>query len=313
MPIVNENEYFFPSSDGLTQIHVRRWMPDCDLNGVVQLAHGICEYVGRYEDFARYLASKGFVVVANDHLGHGQSVRSPEYLGYFARENGWEKVVMDMERLRQLTSREFPELPYFIFGHSMGSFLTRTWLIEHPEVPLAGVILCGTGQPAAPIVMGGRLMCDVDIAKNGPMHRSSTIHGTAFGSYNKEIENPRTPYDWISRDEAIVDAYAADPLCTFIPTSALFWDMMYGVRFIGSARNAARMNKSVPVLFISGDADPVGGYGIQVANVYGLFCRAGMQDVHYKFYEGARHELLNETNRETVKKDVLDWIFKKIG
>ena len=175
MPIITENNYTFTSADGATPIHVREWVPDCDINGVVQIAHGINEYIGRYEHFARYLASKGFVVVGNDHLGHGESVLGPEYLGFFALDEGWYKVVADMEQLRELTAAKWPEAPYFLFGHSMGSFLTRTYLIRYPGAPLAGVILSGTGQAPEPVVAAGRFLCDGDMLKNGPMHRSEAI------------------------------------------------------------------------------------------------------------------------------------------
>ena len=309
MPIITENEYTFLSSNGETPIHVREWVPDCDINGVVQIAHGICEYAGRYEGFARYLASKGFVVAANDHLGHGQSVLSEEDLGYFGPLGSWELVVEDIERLRALTAEKWPEAPYFLLGHSMGSFLTRTYLIRHPEAPLSGVILSGTGQPPAAVLAGGRMLCDADVLKNGPRHHSLNIYGMAFGSYNKGIEPRRTPYDWICRDEAVVDAYAADPLCTFVPTSSLFREMLSGLATVGSLHEVSAMRKDLPLILMSGDADPVGGRGVQVAKVYSLLVRAGCKDVAYKFYPGARHEILNETNRADVYKDILDWLF----
>ena len=309
MPIITENEYTFLSSNGETPIHVREWVPDCDINGVVQIAHGICEYAGRYEGFARYLASKGFVVAANDHLGHGQSVLSEEDLGYFGPLGSWELVVEDIERLRALTAEKWPEAPYFLLGHSMGSFLTRPYLIRHPEAPLSGVILSGTGQPPAAVLAGGRMLCDADVLKNGPRHRSLNIYGMAFGSYNKGIEPRRTPYDWICRDEAVVDAYAADPLCTFVPTSSLFREMLSGLATVGSLHEVSAMRKDLPLILMSGDADPVGGRGVQVAKVYSLLVRAGCKDVAYKFYPGARHEILNETNRADVYKDILDWLF----
>lgn len=312
MPNIAESEYFFTSSEGKTPIHVRVWEPDCDLNGVVQLAHGINEYIGRYEPFARYLASKGFAVVGNDHLGHGQSVLSPERLGFFADEDGWFHVVDDIEELRRRTHEKYPELPYFIFGHSMGSFLVRTWLTRHPQSRVAGAIICGTGQPPAAVVAGGRLACDADMLKNGPMHRSEAIYNLAFGTYNKGIEPLRTKYDWLTRDEAVVDKYAADPLCTFIPTTSLFRDMMFGLGLISSRSALSRMRKDTPLLVISGEADPVGGWGMQAAKVYSMFVKAGCADVAYKFYPGARHEILNEINRSEVYQDILDWIFKKL-
>lgn len=313
MPIITENNYTFTSADGATPIHVREWVPDCDINGVVQISHGINEYIGRYADFARFLASKGFVVVGNDHLGHGESVLGPEYLGFFAMDDGWYKVVADIEALRCLTAEKWPDVPYFIFGHSMGSFLTRTYMIRYPEAPLAGVILSGTGQPPEPVVAAGRFLCDGDMLKNGPMHRSETISNMAFGNYNKGFEPKRTKYDWLTRDEAVVDAYSREPLCTFTPTTSLFRDMMFGLSIIGRRSNIAKMNKDLPVLFISGDKDPVGGNGVQVAKVYSMFVRAGMHDVFYKFYSDCRHELLNEKNKDEVYRDVLNWLFKKIG
>ena len=194
----------------------------------------------------------------------------------------------------------------------MGSFLARTHLIRYPEAPLAGVILSGTGQPPEPVVAAGRFLCDGDMLKNGPMHRSETISNVAFGSYNKGFEPKRTKYDWLTRDEAVVDAYAQDPMCTFTPTTSLFRDMMFGLSIIGRRRNLEKMNKDTPVYFMSGDKDPVGGNGMQVAKVYSLFIRAGMRDVFYKFYKEGRHEMLNELNRDEVYRDVLNWLFKKI-
>ena len=194
----------------------------------------------------------------------------------------------------------------------MGSFIVRTWLSRCPQSKVAGVILSGTGQPPAPIVAGGRLACDADMLKNGPMHRSQTINNLAFGSYTKGIEPLRTQYDWLTRDDAVVDKYAADPMCVFIPTVSLMRDMMFGLGLLNRSNTINRMRKDIPVILLSGDADPVGGYGVQVAKIYRDYVRAGMQDVAYKFYKGARHEILNETNRDEVYQDILDWIFTKL-
>ncbi|MEG1632597.1 MAG: alpha/beta hydrolase [Oscillospiraceae bacterium] len=313
MPIISENEYTFTSADRITQIHVHEWIPDCDINGVVQLVHGIAEYIERYEGFARFLAAKGFVVVGNDHLGHGKSVLSQDDIGFFAERDGWMKVVSDVEKLRVLTAKKYPGVPYFIFGHSMGSFLTRTHLIRFPDAPITGVVLSGTGQNPSAVVMAGSLLCDTAILKNGPRSRSKTINDIAFGTYNKSFEPRRTDFDWLSSDPAIVDAYVADPLCGFLPTVGLFRDMMWGMRYNAKPANLKEMNKELPVYLMSGDKDPVGSDGIGVAKVYGAFLKAGMKDVLYKFYPEGRHEMLNEMNKDDVMKDILAWLFKKIG
>ena len=313
MPIITENNYTFTSADGATPIHVREWVPDCDINGVVQIAHGINEYIGRYEHFARYLASKGFVVVGNDHLGHGESVLGPEYLGFFALDEGWYKVVADMEQLRELTAAKWPEAPYFLFGHSMGSFLTRTYLIRYPGAPLAGVILSGTGQAPEPVVAAGRFLCDGDMLKNGPMHRSEAISNVAFGSYNKLFAPNRTKVDWLSADESNVDDYIADPLCGVDATVGLFRQMLHGIRFNQRQSHLRQMDREMPVLFVAGDKDPVGSCGKGVRQTYDAFRAAGMRDCTLKLYPGLRHEILNEkAYTADITKNIEAWLLSRL-
>ena len=212
-----------------------------------------------------------------------------------------------------MTAAKWPEAPYFLFGHSMGSFLTRTYMIRYPGAKLSGVILSGTGQAPAPVVAAGRFLCDGDMLKTAP-HTGARPSPTSPSAATTRPSSPNVQkYDWLTRDEAVVDAYAKDPLCTFTPTTSLFRDMMYGLSIIGRQRNLAKMNKDLPVYFMSGDKDPVGGDGVQVAKVYSMFVRAGMKDVFYKFYKDGRHEMLNESNRDEVYRDILNWLFKKIG
>ncbi len=301
----------FLSSNGKTQIRVRRCTPEGKIVGIVQLAHGIAEHIERYDAFAAFLADNGFLVVGNDHLGHGKSVNDPSELGFFAENGGWQLAVGDMRKLYEATHAEFPELPYFFFGHSMGSFLTRTYLINYPD-GVAGAIICGTGQQAAPIVAGGKLMGKIECRRHGARYKSELLNKLAFGSYNDGFPEVRTVCDWLSRDPDTVEKYMADPLCGFIPCAGLFTDMMGGIQFIGSARNIRRMRKDLPVFFISGDKDPVGENGKGVIRVYNAFLAAGMTDVTMKLYHDCRHELLNELNRDEVMKDILDWLGSKL-
>lgn len=311
MAFVSENEFTFKSSDLMTDIHVHEWIPECDLNGVVQICHGVNEYIERYGDFARYLASKGFVVIGNDHLGHGQSVFSPDDLGFFSYNNGWEKVVMDIEKLRKITSKKYPGIPYFILGHSMGSFLLRTHLINYPESGIYGAIISGTGQQAKAMITAGRLLTETVMHREGKRYRSKFINETAFGAYNKKFEPKRTYFDWLSRDEKVVDKYIADPLCgaRILPTVSLFRDMMGGLAYIQDKNNLRKMNPDLYVYFMSGSMDPVGDYGVGIVKSYGAFREAGVEKTGYKLYPEGRHEMLNDINKAEVYKDIINWIF----
>ena len=302
------SEFYIPSSDGRTLIHVNQWTPGGrTITGVVQIAHGVAEYGGRYAPFARYLCSHGYVVVANDHLGHGRSVIEGCPMVYLGDEDGWRHVVDDMEALRRQVSRVFPDKPYFLFGHSMGSFLSRTHLICYPGV-LDGCILCGTGHQSPVLIAGGKLIADREIRRLGRKAFSVKADKLAFGAYNQHFQPARTRFDWISANEANVDAYIADPLCGGDTTLGLFRDMLDGLSIITKQSQMNKMDKELPVLFISGDQDPVGDMGKGVEKAYRCFRKAGLRDVSMKLYHGLRHEILNETGRQYVYRDVLDWL-----
>ena len=304
-------DFYFQSSTGRTSIHALKCVPDSKPRAVVQIAHGIAEHIDRYRPFMEFLADNGFVVAGNDHLGHGKSIRVPEEQGFFAEKDGWWRVVDDMDKLHDIMSKEYPELPYVLFGHSMGSFLTRTYLIKHPD-KYDGVILSGTGHQSPALVLGGNAAASVMAKLNGAMGDGAKLDSLAFGTYLNKIENPRTKFDWLSRDTEQVDKYIADPLCGFVGKIGLYRDMMQGIKFITDKKNIAQMNKEKPVYFMSGDGDPVGEYGKGVERAYKAFCDAGLHDVFMRLYPGGRHEMLNETNKEQVYQDILSWLNEKI-
>ena len=304
-------DFYFQSSTGRTSIHALKCVPDSKPRAVVQIAHGIAEHIDRYRPFMEFLADKGFVVAGNDHLGHGKSIRVPEEQGFFAEKDGWWRVVDDMYKLHDIMSNEYPEIPYVLFGHSMGSFLTRTYLIKHPD-KYDGVILSGTGHQSPVLVLGGNAAASVMAKLNGAMGDGAKLDSLAFGTYLNKIENPRTKFDWLSRDTEQVDKYIADPLCGFVGKIGLYRDMMQGIKFITDKKNIAQMNKEKPVYFMSGDGDPVGDYGKGVERAYKAFCDAGLHDVFMRLYPGGRHEMLNETNKEQVYQDILSWLNEKI-
>ncbi len=305
------SKFTFLSCNGKTNINVHRFDPDGEPRAIVQLAHGVADHISRYDDFAAYLADNGFIVVGNDHLGHGESINDESELGFFGENSGWELAVGDMRRLYEMTSQEYPKLPYFMFGHSMGSFLVRTYIIRY-RAGLSGAVICGTGQQPAPLVEAGILMGKAEIKKNGAMYKSEKLNTMAFGQYNAAFAPSRTLSDWVSRDEAMVDKYVEDPLCGYIPSAGLFVDMLTGIKYISKARNLERMKDDLPVLFISGDKDPVGENGKGVIRAYESFLEANMSDVTLKLYHNCRHELLNELNRKDIYRDVLQWLNNKM-
>ncbi len=304
-------DFSFPSSSGQNDIHCRSWTPDGKIRGVVQIVHGVAEHIGRYDAFARFLNEHGFAAAGDDHLGHGLSIRDDAEKGWFAEKDGWNKLVRDEKTLRDRLREAYPGVPLILLGHSMGSFIARTYTGIYPN-DFDAFILSGTGQPPAIVSRVGHALAAREIQRHGSKYRSPMLQNIAFGSYLKRIEDPIGPNDWMCRDEAVIRAYDADPLCGFVGSAGLMYDMTTGLNTIGGMRHMAKMNRAMPVLFISGEEDPVGGYGKQVRTVAERFRAAGMQDVSVKLYPGARHEVLNELNKEEVWNDVLAWLESKI-
>ena len=304
--MAGEKEFFYPSADGVHRCYAREWQPEGAPRAVVQIVHGVAEYVGRYAAFASWLAGKGFLVVGEDHLGHGKTVNDEKF-GYFGPKNGWNLVVRDVRRLRELEGEKYPETPYVLLGHSMGSFLTRTYLIDYPGTVTAA-ILSGTGQESALTVGAGKLLCGLVCRTKGADAHSGLVHNMALGAYNKQFAPNRTSADWISRDEKVVDKYLQDPFCTFMPTVGMYRDMMVGLQYIVRPENLKKMYKTTPIYFFSGRRDPVGQNGKGVEKVADLFRAAGCTDVTVKLYPDGRHEMLNELNKLEVYQDILSWL-----
>jgi len=305
------NEFTFLSADGKTPIHAVEWLPEGQVQAVLQISHGVSEYILRYESFAEYLTARGFAVVGHDHLGHGQSVAEGSARLYFGPRGSWNWVVDDIDRRRNLAKEKFPQVPYFLLGHSMGSFLARTYLIRYPGAVDAAVIM-GTGQMSPAIIAGGKAVAVEEARRVGEDRTSPLVDKLAFGAYNKRFAPNRTGFDWLSLNQDNVDRYIADPLCGGNATIGLFREMLGGLSFIAKPENLKRMNLNIPVLFISGEMDPVGDCGKGVKRAYESFRKAGVRDVSLKLYPELRHEILNETCRETVYADILQWLESRI-
>ncbi|HIZ73709.1 MAG TPA: lysophospholipase [Candidatus Mediterraneibacter stercoravium] len=302
------DEFYFPSKDGNTEIHTIEWKPEGKVRAVLQISHGMVEYVRRYDEFAKYLCDRGYYVVGNDHLGHGKSVQSKSEYGFFNEKYGNACVLGDMHTLRQRTMKKYPNVPYFMLGHSMGSTLLRQYIQMYGN-GLSGVILMGVvaDHTKAAIVFGKRL-CRIMAVFRGWHYRSRLVDDMVMGSFNKKFKPARTRADWITSDQEHLDAYVSDPLCSFMFTVNAYYSMFAGMLFMRKKESIYMIPKGLPVLFASGTDDPVGDFGKGVRKIYEQYRTAGIQDVTLRLYSGDRHELLNETDRQQVYQDLLEWM-----
>jgi alpha-beta hydrolase superfamily lysophospholipase len=296
------SEFDFRADDGQTLL-ARRWLPEGPPRAVVQIAHGLAEHSARYARLAAALNSAGYAAYANDHRGHGPKAAAAD-LGHFADEGGWDKVVGDLWTLNRLIAAEQPGTPIIFLGHSLGSFLGRGFIAGHSDA-LAGVALSGSnGKPPA-IATLGRLIAREERLRLGKRGKSNLIFQMWFGEFNKPFKPARTDFDWLSRDERQVDAFVADPLCGFPFTTQLAIDVLDALPHVTSRKSLATIRKDLPIYVFSGERDPVG------ANIKGLIQdlkAAGFTELTTRIYPGARHETLNETNRDEVTRDLIAWL-----
>lgn len=295
----------FKSSDKIHNIAYYVYFPAGEVKGVVQISHGMCEYFLRYDHFAEFLVQHGYVVCGNDHLGHGNSVNDSSELGYFSEENGWQCVVSDLYALTKIMKKYYGDLPYFMLGHSMGSFMTRAYCIKYGG-NLDGVIFCGTsgglrGIPALLTVIDGLKKI------HGNKYRSRLVNKLAFGAYNKRISDNSSEFAWISRDKDVVGKYSKDEKCTFIFTLNGFENLMKVLWYVSQDKWFENYDKSLPTLLIAGSGDPVGQYSEGVKTVFKKLSEYSC-NVQCKIYPEARHELINEINKQDVYDDVLGFL-----
>ena len=302
-----KQEFYYPSRDGKTQIHAIEWIPEGEMKGVLQICHGMVEYINRYDEFAEFMAGHGYYVTGHDHLGHGKSIQTEEDLGYFNEIRGNQYVIGDIHKLRELTMKKHPGVPYYMLGHSMGSFLLREYLTMY-GTGLAGAIIMGTGYQGALVLNAGQLICRVLAAFKGWKYRSKFVDNLSFGSYNKKFEPAETTKDWITSDKERKKKYVDDPLCSYMFTLGAYYQMLEGMKVLTRKDSIARIPKELPILFVSGEDDPVGAFGKGVIKVYEKYKSAGIHNLSIHLYKGDRHEILNEVNRKDVYEDLRRWI-----
>ncbi|MBQ1407175.1 MAG: alpha/beta hydrolase [Eubacterium sp.] len=300
-----KQNFYYPSADGATRIHAICWIPDGKPKAILQIIHGMVEFIDRYDEFARYLVSHGYLVCGEDHLGHGESVISEDRHGFFGKNgNAW--VIADIHKLREIMTEKYPDAQYLMLGHSMGSFLVRQYITEENceyAKGLSGVVVMGTGwQPNAVLKLGRWIAKMNGLEQVGK--RSKLIDYMSFGSYLKKIPNPRTISDWLTKDNDIVDQYVANPWCQFHFTPNGYYHMFSGMIKAHDINRMKNLPEGMPLLLTSGAEDPVGNWGKGVQKAYMVYLENTKCAVDIRLYEDDRHEILNETDRAEVFNDL---------
>lgn len=310
--VITRKEYSVPSKSGIADVYARMWLPEGKPKAIMQIAHGMAEHGERYEAFAEYLCEKGFAVLVDDHVGHGKSVKSDDDLGYFGENGGWSAFVEDERALTEIIKNEYPDTPIVFFGHSMGSFIAREYIRRYgTDERIKAAVICGTSgkNPASGIAV--KLAGAIAKAK-GSRYRSKFINSIAFGTYNGRIKNARTPFDWLTRDEKIVDEYIADKYCGFLFTAAGYKDLFTVLDTVSGKDWYSEVSNELPLMIVSGEEDPVGAYGKGIKQVYNDLLQSGQKDVTLRLYPEMRHEILNEFGKERVFEDIALWALSKI-
>lgn len=304
--------FSMPSADGINEIKGYIWKPEGEIRGILQLSHGMIEFIDRYDDFAKYLANAGILVVGNDHIGHGRSVKSDEDFGYFGKKDGGAIIVRDLYSITKVMKRRYPGIPYLIMGHSMGSFMLRRYLIRHSEA-VDGAIIMGTGSQPELVLKFGRGVCRLLTLLKGDHFRSEFVDKLAFGAYDKKIIKVGAPGNWMTSDETILAPLKEDKRANFKFTVSAFKQFFETISYVQDKKNIDMIRKDLPVLVISGEEDPVGAYGKGVIKAHKDLVKAGLENAKLELCPGARHELINEVNRSEYYEYLLDWINETIA
>lgn len=306
--VTKKTEYGMPSSNGQDTVHIIEWKPDGEVKGILQISHGMIEYIDRYDRFARFMASKGFLVIGNDHLGHGETAADKNF-GYFAPKDGSYYVVRDLHRVSRYIRKKYPDVPFFLLGHSMGSFMARCYAMMYGG-ELDGLILMGTGSKSQWLLNTAGVLVDLFSKWKGDRGHSRILDKLCFAMYNSHFTPVRTPSDWLTRNEDEVDAYRNHKYCQFTFTLNGYRTLFDVISYVQKKEHIHKIPRELPILFVSGDEDPVGAYGKGVKAVAGTYRKAGVKDVTCIMYPGARHELLNELEYEKTQQDMWEWLCK---
>lgn len=300
-------EIRLPSKDGVHKLHVVIWEPDAEVKAVLQISHGMIEMIMRYDHFARFLNTKGILVIGNDHLGHGETAGCDEDLGYFCPKNMSETVVKDLHSVTEYAKKEYPDVPYFLLGHSMGSFMARRYLMTYGK-ELTGAVIVGTGAQKKQDLLMGKIVSSFIQLFKGARHRSMFMKNASFGSFNERFKRDAHSCAWLTRDEKVWEFCANHKYCNFAFTINGYKTLFDVLSFIQKRENIAKIPKKLPIFMVAGSDDPVGDYGVDVQKIYEIYKQTGIEDICIKLYENDRHEILNELDKDVVYHDIYNWL-----
>ncbi|WP_025162615.1 alpha/beta hydrolase [Paraclostridium bifermentans] len=292
-----------------TDIYVYKYEPieKENINGIVQISHGMSEEAGRYKRFANYLTDNGYIVYINDHRGHGKSVENINRIGILAQKDGIHCIVKDLNKLTKIIKTENNGLPIFLFSHSMGSFAAQKYIIDYSE-DIDGVILSGTNGLHGIEVDLGFLVAKVMSKIQGREKKAYLIDKLAFGGFNKKFKPNKSEFDWLSRDFKEVEKYIENEYCGVVFSNGYFYDLFKLFKEIRNINNLKKINSKLPIYIFAGDKDPVGKFGKGITKLYENYKKVGIENVEFKLYSGGRHEMLNEINKDEVINDTINWI-----
>ncbi len=299
-------EIYFTSNDSKSRIHAVEWVPENRPKAILQLVHGMAEHIERYGEFATFMAEHGYLVVGDNHLGHGKSVPENGQKGYFCDGDAASVLVRDEHKLHEVVEGEYPGIPYFILGHSMGSFITRNYLTEY-GYEVQGAVIMGTGMQSRTLLGLSKTLAKAEKLFKGDRHVSTFIDKLAFGGYYKKIPGYTMKNEWLTSNLDAVQKYNDDPDCGFTFTVNGFSTLFELIWRLHDEERLGRIPRNLPMLFVSGADDPVGNYGKGVKQAVRTVQKAGVRDVTMKLYPGGRHEILNDREHEEVYEDVLSF------
>ena len=304
-----EEKFVFDSSNGVYKVHGKIMKPlTPEIKGIVQISHGMCEYIDKYDDFSRFIVQKGYVVVGHDHIGHGESVNKDDDHGFFASKDGYKFMIQDLRKVNDIIKQKYPNIPVYMLGHSMGSLVARCYAAKYGE-ELKGLVLCGTVGPQ-PFVKAGIKFADLLSNQKGERYRSKLLYNVSLDYANIKFLPAKTRYDWVSSDEEEIQRHINDTRSKFVFTVKGFSDLFHLVSLANSPMVVKTVPKDLKIIFMSGADDPVGENGNGVKRAFDLYKEHGLLNIEIKLYKGKRHELLKEKNKEDVFKDIYNWIQK---